>query len=128
MSVPLNEKVALITGAGQGVGQGIAFSLAKRGVWVIAVGRTLEKCEQTCAQIRERFGTECRALECDIGNLEQLDALVTEAHRTYGRIDILVNNAPATFDETGPGLFSAKPPRGAGRDPETHAADPAPHG
>jgi len=96
MSVPLNEKVALITGAGQGVGQGIAFSLAKRGVRVIAVGRTLEKCDQTCAQIRERFATECRALECDIGNLEQLDALVTEAHGTYGRIDILVNNAVST--------------------------------
>ena len=73
MSVPLNEKVALITGAGQGIGQGIAFSLAKRGVRVIAVGRTLEKCEHTCAQITERFGTESRALECDIGNLDTLD-------------------------------------------------------
>jgi NAD(P)-dependent dehydrogenase (short-subunit alcohol dehydrogenase family) len=96
MSVPLTEKVALITGAGQGIGQGIAFSLANRGVRVIAVGRTLEKCEHTCAQIAERFGTESRALECDIGNLDTLDTLVADAHGTFGRIDILVNNAVAT--------------------------------
>ena len=96
MSVPLTEKVALITGAGQGIGQGIAFSLAKRGVRVIAVGRTLEKCEHTCTQIAERFGTESRALECDIGNLDTLDALVSEAHNCFERIDILVNNAVST--------------------------------
>ena len=92
MSVPLTEKVALITGAGQGIGQGIAFSLAKRGVRVIAVGRTLEKCEHTCALITDRFGTESRALECDIGDFDRLDDLVAEAHGTFGRIDILVNN------------------------------------
>ena len=96
MPVPLTEKVALITGAGQGIGQGIAFSLAKRGVRVIAVGRTLEKCDHTCAQITERFGTESRALACDIGNLDTLDALVADAHNCFGRIDILVNNAVST--------------------------------
>ena len=63
---------------------------------MIAVGRTLEKCEHTCAQITERFGTESRALECDIGNLDTLDTLVADAHGTFGRIDILVNNAVAT--------------------------------
>ena len=96
MSVPLTEKVALITGAGQGIGQGIAFSLAKRGVRVIAVGRTLEKCEHTCTQITERFGTESRAFECDIGNLDTLDGLVSDARDCFERIDILVNNAVST--------------------------------
>ena len=95
MPVPLTKKVALITGGGQGIGQGIAFSLAKRGVRVVAVGRTLEKCEHTCAQITERFGTESRALECDIGQLDTLDALVADAHDCFGRIDILVNNVGA---------------------------------
>ena len=47
MDKPLTDQVALITGAGQGVGQGIAFGLAKRGVRIIAVGRTLAKCEAT---------------------------------------------------------------------------------
>ena len=58
MDKPLTDQVALITGAGQGVGQGIAFGLAKRGVRIIAVGRTLAKCETTVNTIKERFGTE----------------------------------------------------------------------
>jgi NAD(P)-dependent dehydrogenase (short-subunit alcohol dehydrogenase family) len=96
MSAPLNEKVALITGAGQGIGQGIALSLASRGVRVIAVGRTLSKCEQTCDTITRRFGNESAALACDIGVIESLDDLVDTAHRRFGRIDILVNNAVST--------------------------------
>jgi NAD(P)-dependent dehydrogenase (short-subunit alcohol dehydrogenase family) len=43
----LTEKVAIITGAGQGIGRGIAMALAKRGANVVAVGRTVEKCEET---------------------------------------------------------------------------------
>ncbi|MEL0306975.1 MAG: SDR family oxidoreductase [Halieaceae bacterium] len=96
MPVPLNEKVALITGAGQGIGQGIAFSLASRGVRVIAVGRTLSKCEHTCETIKQRFNTETAALACDIGVIESLEDLVDAAHRRFGRIDILVNNAVST--------------------------------
>lgn len=52
----LNSKVALITGAGQGVGQGIAYALAAEGVKVAVVGRTLSKLEDTCAEIRRRGG------------------------------------------------------------------------
>ena len=92
----LAGKVALITGAGQGIGQGIAFSLAKRGVKIVAVGRTVSKCEATVAQISERFGTDAVALECDIGELDALPALVEAAHAAFGRIDILINNAVTT--------------------------------
>ena len=93
---PLAGKVALITGAGQGIGQGIAFSLAKRGVKVVVVGRTLSKCENTVAQISERFGGESTAIECDISDLGALDGLVEQAVAAYGRLDILVNNAVTT--------------------------------
>jgi NAD(P)-dependent dehydrogenase (short-subunit alcohol dehydrogenase family) len=84
----LAGKVALITGAGQGIGQGIAFSLAKRGVKVAAVGRTLSKCENTVAQINERFGTEAIAVECDISDLAALDGLIERVVATYVRLDI----------------------------------------
>ncbi len=93
MDKPLTDQVALITGAGQGVGQGIAFGLAKRGVRIIAVGRTLAKCEATVNIIKERFGTEGAAIECDIGVIADLDDLIASAAETFGRLDILVNNA-----------------------------------
>jgi len=52
--VDLKNKVALITGGGQGVGQGIALALAKQGSHVVITGRTLEKCETTAEMLRER--------------------------------------------------------------------------
>jgi len=51
----LKDKVALITGGGQGVGQGIALALAKHGAHVVVTGRTLEKCQTSAKIIRERF-------------------------------------------------------------------------
>ena len=93
MTATLQEQVAVITGAGQGVGQGIAFSLAKRGAKVVAVGRTPSKCEDTVIQIKERFGTDAIALEADIGQIDALENVVNQAVTTFGRLDILVNNA-----------------------------------
>ena len=89
----LAGKVALITGAGQGIGQGIALSLAKRGCRVVAVGRTLTKCEATIALIDEHYGVEGLAIGCDIGQLEALPGVVEQAVERFGRLDILVNNA-----------------------------------
>lgn len=96
MTSSLNNQVALITGAGQGIGQGIAYALARRGVRVIVVGRTLSKCEATVRTIAERFGTEAVALACDIGELDSLDTLVEQAAAQWGRLDILINNAVST--------------------------------
>ena len=92
-SQSLNGLVALITGAGQGIGQGIALALAKRGANIVAVGRTLEKCEATCALIAEQTDSRAVAVRCDVGELESLDACVEAAVAAFGRIDILVNNA-----------------------------------
>ena len=96
MQTHFADKVALITGAGQGIGRGIACALARRGVRIVAVGRTLSKCEQTIVEIKERFDIDGLALECDIGHLEALEGLVEQAATHFGRIDILVNNAVAT--------------------------------
>jgi NAD(P)-dependent dehydrogenase (short-subunit alcohol dehydrogenase family) len=92
----LKDYVAIITGAGQGIGQGIALALAKKGVRVVAVGRTLEKCQTTCDAIAAETGMESLALQCDVSLLNSLESVVEETIARFGRIDILVNNAVAT--------------------------------
>ncbi len=88
----LLDKVALITGAGQGVGQGIAFAMAAAGATVIVTGRTLEKLEKTVAEIESRGG-KALALACDVKSAEDLAAIVEKAVSSFGGLDILVNNA-----------------------------------
>ncbi|MFW2421466.1 MAG: SDR family NAD(P)-dependent oxidoreductase [Porticoccaceae bacterium] len=89
-------KVALITGAGQGIGQGIALSLAKRGCRVVAVGRTLSKCETTINLLHEQYGVDGLAVSCDIGQLDALESVVEQTINRFGRLDILINNAVTT--------------------------------
>lgn len=88
----LEDKVALITGAGQGVGQGIAFALAAEGAKIAACGRTLSKVEASSAEVESRGG-RAAAFECDVKHLASLEACVESVVETFGTIDILVNNA-----------------------------------
>jgi NAD(P)-dependent dehydrogenase (short-subunit alcohol dehydrogenase family) len=90
--VLLKDKVALVTGAGQGVGQGIAFALAAEGARIAACGRTRSKCEVTIAEVEKRGGSGV-ALECDVKDAQSLERCVDDAVKALGTIDILVNNA-----------------------------------
>jgi len=92
----LKDKVAVITGAGQGIGQGIALALAKRGVRIAAAGRTVSKCEHTCHLIAERFDTDAIALACDVARAPDLERTVAATVERFGGIHILVNNAVST--------------------------------
>jgi len=91
----LAGKVALITGAGQGIGQGIAFALASEGVDLVLAGRTLEKVEDTARQARQR-GVRAVAIACDVKDPGDLAKAVDAAVGQLGGIDILVNNAQQT--------------------------------
>ncbi|HET8611573.1 MAG TPA: SDR family oxidoreductase [Sphingomonas sp.] len=88
----MTGKAALITGAGQGVGQGIALALAREGAAVAVTGRTVEKLERTCAMITERGGAAI-PLACDVKQPADLTRIVEETARRFDGIDILVNNA-----------------------------------
>lgn len=88
----LHNKTAIVTGAGQGVGEGIALALANLGANVVVAGRTLEKVEKTAADIEKR-GSKSLALACDVNDLESLEHLVARTVDTFGGIQILVNNA-----------------------------------
>ncbi|MFI5053220.1 MAG: SDR family NAD(P)-dependent oxidoreductase [Acidimicrobiia bacterium] len=88
----LEGQVAIVTGAGQGVGRGVALAVAAEGARVTVLGRTLAKCEAVVAEIEERGGVAV-ADECDIEHREQVEASVQHTVDRWGRVDLLVNNA-----------------------------------
>lgn len=88
----LDGRVAVVTGAGQGVGQGIALALASDGASVAVVGRTAAKLDATCALLRER-GATAEPFVLDVLDTGRIPAVVGDVAERFGRIDILVNNA-----------------------------------
>jgi len=98
-AVPLLGQVALVTGAGRGIGGAIARKLAALGAAVVVSGRTRETLEQTAEAIRSRGG-QARVEPCDISQLAAVEALAASVEQAFDRLDILVNNA-------GVGSFSA---------------------
>ena len=92
----LKGKVALITGAGQGIGQGIALAMAERGANVVVVGRTYSKCENTCKMIKQRFSGTAIPMTADVAIHKDLKRITQETVNEFKTINILVNNAVAT--------------------------------
>lgn len=88
----LTDKVAIVTGAGRGIGQGCALAFAEMGADVVCAARTAAQLEETAAKVRG-FGRRALVLECDVNERAQLEAVVARTMETFGRIDILVNNA-----------------------------------
>ncbi|HEX2932262.1 MAG TPA: SDR family NAD(P)-dependent oxidoreductase [Candidatus Binatia bacterium] len=87
-----DEKVALVTGAGRGIGRAVAFSLAKLGCRVILTARTAGQLSEVQQGIQQAGGT-ARAIPADLTRDEDIDRLVAESQREFGAVDILINNA-----------------------------------
>lgn len=97
MNQRLAGRVAIITGAGQGIGEAIAKAYAREGAKVVITGRTLGKLE-TVATAIEGEGGKVRILEALAGNREHAGQTVAEAINQWGRVDVLVNNAHSFTD------------------------------
>lgn len=88
----LEGKVAVVTGAGQGVGQGIALALGSEGAAIAVLGRTLTKLESTCELLSAR-GAKAEPFAIDVTDLEAIPDVVEQVVSRFGGLDILVNNA-----------------------------------
>ena len=93
----LENKVAMITGAGSGIGRETALLFAKEGAKVVITGRTAEKLEEVCNEIHENGGKAIFKTG-DVSKREDMDDVVNTAMNEFGRIDILVNNAGINKD------------------------------
>jgi 7-alpha-hydroxysteroid dehydrogenase len=91
----LDGKVAIVTGAGRGIGEGVALALAEAGADVVCAARTRAPLESVAERVRAQ-GRRALAVTCDVNEREQLEQLVAETMRALGRIDVLVNNAGGT--------------------------------
>ncbi len=89
---PLQEQVAVVTGAGRGIGAAIARKLASLGALTLLCGRTIGLLESTAAAIA-KSGGKAQVAECDVTDLHSVEAVAARVHRDFGRTDILVNNA-----------------------------------
>jgi len=93
-----NNKVAIVTGAARGIGKAIAISLAREGATVIVnCSSSLGQAEEVVATIKENGGN-AEAIQCDVADSKEVEAMFEQVLDTYGQIDILVNNAGITRD------------------------------
>lgn len=88
----LKDKVAIVTGGGQGIGRGISLMFAREGAKVTIAQRTAEKLEQTRKDIEE-LGGEVLAIPTDVGKEDQVEHMIQATRERFGGLDILVNNA-----------------------------------
>jgi len=88
----LTDKVAIVTGAGQGIGAAIALAFADAGADVVLNARTLDDLDGVAKEVRDR-GREAVVLPGDINDFDHLGSMVQRAVNDFGRLDIVVNNA-----------------------------------
>ena len=88
----LNSKVAIVTGSSSGIGKAIALRFGTEGAKVVVTARRMALCEETVAQIT-KAGGEAWAIQTDVADERQVEGLIDQTVKRYGRLDILVNNA-----------------------------------
>lgn len=97
MAKLLEGRTALVTGGGQGVGQGIVRALAAAGANVAIAQRKADQGEEEAQYLRDTHGVDAFFIRTDVTQRAEVEAMVEAVHQRFGRLDILVNNAGASF-------------------------------
>src|SRR5260221_6125771 len=87
-----HQQIALVTGGGRGIAAAIALKLAGLGAITLVCGRTLARLQHTAGQIRSAGG-QGEAIACDVADWNSVAALADRGQKTFGRLDVLGNNA-----------------------------------
>ena len=89
---PLAGKIALVTGGSRGLGRAMVLAFADAGADVVIASRKVDNCKAVAAEVESR-GRRALPVGCHVGHWDDIDELVEAAYDTFGRVDVLVNNA-----------------------------------
>ncbi|MDD5168522.1 MAG: SDR family oxidoreductase [Syntrophales bacterium] len=92
VSFSLSDKVALITGASRGIGEAVALTLAEYGAHCILASRKIDALKNVEEKIKAKGG-KADSIACHMGDIKQIEAMISEIGRRFGKLNIIVNNA-----------------------------------
>ena len=93
----LEDKVIVITGGGSGLGKAMTKYFMELGAKVAITSRDLEKLKNTAAELEKETGGKCLPVQCDVRHYDQVEAMLAEVLKTYGKVNVLLNNAAGNF-------------------------------
>lgn len=93
----LTDKVIVVTGGGSGLGKAMTKYFMELGAKVAITSRDLEKLQATAKELETETGGKCLALQCDVRHYDQVEAMLAEVLKAYGKVNVLLNNAAGNF-------------------------------
>lgn len=93
----LSDKVIVVTGGGSGLGKAMTKYFMELGAKVAITSRDLEKLQKTATELETETGGTCLPLQCDVRYYDQVEAMLEKTLATFGKVDVLLNNAAGNF-------------------------------
>lgn len=93
----LSDKVILVTGGGSGLGKAMTKYFLELGAKVAITSRDLEKLQKTATELESETGGTCLPLQCDVRHYDQVENMLQETLKQFGKVDVLLNNAAGNF-------------------------------
>ncbi len=93
----LSDKVIVVTGGGSGLGKAMSRYFLELGAKVAITSRDLEKLKNTATELEKETGGTCLPIQCDVRHYEEVENMLAEVLKTFGKVDVLLNNAAGNF-------------------------------